>query len=87
MTQEQIDQLVVGKDYQFVAILGAGDYPAGGVGTLLAAGDEGIALKLEFVPEGGLDAEWSLREVLVPKNKMQWMRRLTTDMPPRKVVS
>jgi hypothetical protein len=45
--------------------------------------NDAIALTMEFVPEGGVDCEWSLKDVLVPKNRMQWMRRLTTPPPQR----
>ncbi len=83
MTHAEIEQLVPGKVYQFVAILGGGDYPVGGLATLQAVTEDGIALQMEFVPPEGVDSEWSLRDVLVPKNKMQWMRRLTTAPPAR----
>jgi hypothetical protein len=81
MTYDDIENLVPGKVYQFVAILGGGDYPVGGLATLIYVSEDGIDLKMEFAPEGSTDAEWSLREITVPKNKMQWMRRLTTAPP------
>lgn len=83
MTHEEIEELVPGKDYQFVTILGGSDYPVGGRATFVEVTNDAISLKMEFVPAGGVDCEWSLKDVLVPKNRMQWMRRMTTGPPPR----
>jgi hypothetical protein len=83
MSYDDIAELVPGKNYQFVTIFGGTDYPVGGRGTLTEVTNDAIALTMEFVPDGGVDCEWSLKDVLVPKNRMQWMRRLTTPPPQR----
>jgi hypothetical protein len=86
MSFDEIDALVPGKSYQFVAILGGGDYPVGGLATLLEVTADTIALKMEYMDSDVVDSEWSLKNVVVPKNKMQWMRRLTVAPPkPRDV--